>query len=331
MRIMPADIVGTNLEQRRRKGPPDGADGAQPEMKPAILSEHSRQFQHLRFAYPVVSRRSRGLSLGLNVNPDKACNFDCPYCQVDRTVPGRDREVDFDAMIDEIDELMGMAVSGEIWTHPRFEKTPQSLRRFNDIALAGDGEPTTYPRLKDAIDSVHALRARHGLADVKIIVLTNALLLHKPEVLDALLALRQGPYEIWAKLDGGTQPYFELMAGRKVNLQRVVDNIALCAQQLEVTIQSLFPTLDGKDPGEEEMGAVADCVNEIASRGGRVRLIQVYTTARKPSDPRIGMIEDARLDQLADVIRSRVTVPVEVYYGLGTVPGAAVGAEGLSP
>jgi hypothetical protein len=170
------------------------------------------------------------------------------------------------------------------------------------------------------------------LPELKIIVLTNALLLHKPEVMEALRALdgsaglrpasllragfpRSEPYEIWAKLDGGTQEYFEIMAGRKVSLARVVDNIALCARELEVTIQSLFPTLDGRDPGEAEMAAVADRVNEIVSRGGKLRLIQVYTTARKPANPRIGMIEDARLDELAEVIRQRTEVPVEVFYG----------------
>lgn len=286
-----------------------------PEMKPAVLSQHSRSFEELRFAYPVVSRRSRGLSLGLNVNPDKICNFDCPYCQVDRSVPPRDKSVDFDVMVREIDNLLAMAVSGEIWEHERFAATPAELRRINDIAFAGDGEPTTYPRLKEAIQAVHELRERHALPHVKIIVLTNALLLHKPEVMEALRALKAGPYEIWAKLDGGTQDYFATMAGRNVSLARVVDNIALCARELEVTIQSLFPTLDGNDPGEAEAGSVADRVNEIVSRGGKLRMVQLYTTARKPANPRIGMIEDARLDELADVIRQRTEVPVEVFYG----------------
>lgn len=311
-------------------------------MKPAVLSQHSRSFEQLRFAYPVVSRRSRGLSLGLNVNPDKICNFDCPYCQVDRNVPPRDSSVDFDVMVREIDDLLGMAVSGEIWEHERFAATPPEFRRVNDVAFAGDGEPTTYPRLKQAIEAVHDLRIRHGLADLKIIVLTNALLLHKPEVMEALRALDrntvlrpaeemrargprssppahrslgEGGYEIWAKLDGGTQEYFEIMAGRKVSLARVVENITLCAIELEVTIQTLFPTLDGRDPGEAQAAAVADRVNEIVSRGGKLRLLQLYTTARKPANPRIGMIEDARLDELAEVIRQRTDVPVEVFYG----------------
>lgn len=284
-------------------------------MKTAILSEHSRQFEQLRFAYPVVSRRSRGLSLGLNVNPDKVCNFDCPYCQVDRTVPPRDAKVDFDVMLSEIDGLMALAASGAIWQHPKFANTPEQLQRLNDVAFAGDGEPTTYPRLGEAIREIHKLRLKHKLSDVKIIVLTNALLLNKPEVQKALSGLKAGPYEVWAKLDAGTQPYFEVISGRKLSLQRVVDNIAECGRNLELTIQSLFPTIDGADPGDAEVLALADRINEIRAKGGRLRLIQVYTTARRPAQDRIGMIEDGRLDELAALIAGKVDVPVEVYYG----------------
>jgi wyosine [tRNA(Phe)-imidazoG37] synthetase (radical SAM superfamily) len=284
-------------------------------MKTAILSEHSRQFEQLRFAYPVVSRRSRGLSLGLNVNPDKVCNFDCPYCQVDRTKAPRDKAVDFDVMIGEIDTLMAMAASGEIWQHPKFTDISPKLRRFNDIAFAGDGEPTTYPRLGEAIREVVRLRKKHGLPDIKIIVLTNALTLNRPEVLAALHELRAGPYEIWAKLDGGTQAYFEWIAGRKVSLQRIVENITLAARELEITIQCLLPTRDGKDPGEAEAAAIGERIAEIRRGGGNLRLVQVYTTARRPSEDSIGMIEDERLDELAAVIAAKTDVPVEVYYG----------------
>ena len=50
-----------------------------------LHTQHERRFEANRFVYPVLSRRSKGLSLGVNLNPDKVCNFDCIYCQVDRT------------------------------------------------------------------------------------------------------------------------------------------------------------------------------------------------------------------------------------------------------
>jgi wyosine [tRNA(Phe)-imidazoG37] synthetase (radical SAM superfamily) len=284
-------------------------------MSATVLTQNSRSFNTLRFAYPVVSRRSRGLSLGLNVNPDKVCNFDCPYCQVDRTTAGPDKTVDFHTMLTEIDTLMGMAKSGEIWEHPRFASTPAALRRLNDIAFAGDGEPTTYARLGDAIAEIHGLKTKHGMQTVKTIILTNATLLGSRTILDRLAQLKRGPYEIWAKLDAGTQPWFEAMSATKLKLERIVEGITACAREFEVIIQALIPTLDGKDPGNAEAEAIGERIAEISKAGGNLKLVQVYTTARRPSDSRIGMVEDARLDELAQAMRKRTTVPVEVYYG----------------
>src|SRR5690606_13713988 len=137
------------------------------------------------------------------------------------------------------------------------------------------------------------------------IVLTNALLLHKPEVLTALRELKAGPYEVWAKLDAGSQAYFEYISGRHVNLRRIVENITVAARELEVTIQTMIPTVDGKDCGDAEAAAIGEKVQEIKAAGGKLRLVQVYTTARRPSEATIGMIEDSRLDELAGVIQSK--------------------------
>lgn len=280
----------------------------------SVLSDHARQFDELRFAYPVVSRRSKGLSLGVNLNPDKVCNFHCLYCQVDRSTPGRDPEVDFEVLVEELDALLGLAVSGEIWKHPRFAVTPASMRRINDIAFAGDGEPTTYARLAQALKAASDLRSAHGLPELKLILITNATRLGEPMVLKALEPLKGGPYEIWAKLDAGTQGWLEKINGTHMKLEQIVGNIAQCAARFEVTIQSLFPTLDGKGPGDEEIGAYVGRLHEIL-RAGKLKLIQVYTTARKPADKGIGMLSDARVDEIAARVRREVPVPVEAYCG----------------
>ncbi|GHV16314.1 hypothetical protein AGMMS49938_16200 [Fibrobacterales bacterium] len=47
-------------------------------------ADHSRTFSDFRFVYPVISRRAKGLSIGVNCTPNKTCNFNCIYCQVDR-------------------------------------------------------------------------------------------------------------------------------------------------------------------------------------------------------------------------------------------------------
>ena len=76
-----------------------------------MVQDHSRQFADFTFVYPVISRRSRGLSLGTNLNPDKLCNFDCVYCEVDRRIPGKVSHVDLSQMRDELAAMVQQILS----------------------------------------------------------------------------------------------------------------------------------------------------------------------------------------------------------------------------
>src|SRR5437764_12108377 len=106
-----------------------------------IHQDHRRSFADNRYVYAVVSRRSKGVSLGINLNPDKVCNFDCVYCQVDRTTTPVVRTVDEQRLLEELDDLLDLILSGELFENERFHSTPPALRRLNDIAFSGDGEP----------------------------------------------------------------------------------------------------------------------------------------------------------------------------------------------
>src|SRR5436305_14062306 len=101
-----------------------------------LFTQHSRSWQRNRYVYPVISRRSKGLSIGVNLNPDKICNFDCIYCCVDRTVPATIREVDLDVLRDELQHMLEVFRHGELFNQPPFDSTPANLRRLNDIAYS---------------------------------------------------------------------------------------------------------------------------------------------------------------------------------------------------
>ncbi len=70
-----------------------------------LHTRHDRTFDAYRFVYPVLSRRSRGMSVGVNLNPDKVCNFDCIYCQVDRTSQSETRFVEMDSLLVELRDV----------------------------------------------------------------------------------------------------------------------------------------------------------------------------------------------------------------------------------
>ena len=278
--------------------------------------DHRRELDDNRYVYAVVSRRSRGLSVGINLNPDKVCNFDCPYCQVDRRVPGGARRVDLGRLRAETDHLLELVVSGTLWTVPPFSTADAGFRRLNDLAFAGDGEPTSCTVFAESVEVVADSRDAHGLSAVPLHLLTNATLLHRPRVRRGLEILEARGGVVWAKLDAGTDAYFRLVDGTTLPFARVLENIAEAARRAPLVLQCMFLTLDGQGPTDEEIEAWTARISAILEQGGRILEVQVYSVARRPADPRVGTLAVGRLEQIA-TRAAALGVPVRVYPGLG--------------
>ncbi len=244
--------------------------------------------------YAVVSRRARGLSVGVNMNPDKVCNFDCPYCQVDRKTPGGPSAVDVTVLAAELRALLARAAAGTLWNAPPFDTTPEGLRRVSDVAFAGDGEPTTPPEFPEAARAARGVIDASGVR-VPLRLLTNATMFDRPRVRDTLALFD----ELWCKLDAGTEAYFHLVDGTRLPFRRVLANLLEVARERPIVIQAMFLAMDGAGPSDAEVGAWVDRLREIVAGGGRIVQVQVYTLARRPADPRCAPLPDARLRQIA--------------------------------
>ncbi|MEK6583942.1 MAG: radical SAM protein, partial [Nitrospirota bacterium] len=109
-----------------------------------LYTDHSRTFANNKYVYPVLSRRSKGISVGINLNPDRICNFDCVYCQVNRINYIQPVKVDIKRIGAELKETLDSVISGNLFTIPPFDTTPVELRHLSDIAISGDAEPTTF-------------------------------------------------------------------------------------------------------------------------------------------------------------------------------------------
>lgn len=283
-----------------------------------LFTSHSRSWRDNRFVYPVISRRSKGLSIGVNLNPDLACNFDCVYCSVDRTTPATVptvRSVDLEGVRAELDHLLGLAVSGAIWNEPPFDGAPPELRRLNDVAFSGDGEPTSYPGFGDACRLAADLIHWHN-APAKIVVITNATLLHRPEVQLALSFLDSVPSQIWAKLDAGTQDYYALIERTKVPLQRVLDNLLLTGTARPIVIQSMFLRYRGEAPTAVEIEAYLGRLRDLIAGGCRISLVQIYTVARSTAEAEATPLSKDEVDAITAQARA-LGVAAEAYYGPG--------------
>lgn len=280
-----------------------------------LHTQHQRRFDANRFVYPVLSRRSGGLSIGVNLNPDKVCNFDCIYCQVDRTRQSETKFVEMEGLLAELDDMLRLAASGEIFQAEKFRDTPAELRRINDIAFSGDGEPTTYRNFDEIIARCAELKDRHCLTDVKMVLITNASMFHRPHVERGLAILDAHQGEIWAKLEAGTEEYYQLIDRTPIPFRQILDNITAAARVRPLVIQALFMQVNGQPPSEVEQEAFCDRLSEIIAAGGQLKLVQIYTIARRPAESFVTPLTDAEVDALVDQVRRRTGLPTAGFYG----------------
>lgn len=280
-----------------------------------LVQNHPRRYEANRFVYPVLSRRSKGVSVGVNLNPDKVCNFDCIYCQVERREPSEVRFVETERLLEELAESLRLAASGELFAAPPFDQTPPGLRRLNDIAFSGDGEPTTYRNFDELMERCAALKRSLGLDQVKMVLITNASMFHRPHVQRGLAILDANQGEIWAKLDAGTSDYFHLVDRTPIPFRQVLDNLAAAAQVRPLVIQSLFMRVAGTPPSAVEIDAYCDRLNEVIAAGGKISLVQVYTVARRPAESYVSPLTDAEVDAIRNQVIARTGLAAESFYG----------------
>jgi wyosine [tRNA(Phe)-imidazoG37] synthetase (radical SAM superfamily) len=279
----------------------------------AAVHDHSRHFADFAFVYPVISRRSRGLSLGVNLNPDKVCNFDCVYCEVDRTRPGRAKQVDLVRMQEELSAMIRLVKSGGLALEPKFSEAPALARDIKDIAFSGDGEPTTAANFAACVQAVADVKQAEGLTQTKIVLITNAAGLDKAEVKRGLEILDANVGEVWGKLDAGTEAYFRRVNRTPVQFERILRNLQATARARPIVIQSLFFRLNGAAMPPEELAAYCARLNAIVAAGGQIREVQAYTIARPTPEPSATKLGAEELNVIAAAIRAHTRLPVLTF------------------
>jgi wyosine [tRNA(Phe)-imidazoG37] synthetase (radical SAM superfamily) len=245
------------------------------------------------------------------MNPDKRCNFHCAYCEVDRAEEGGPAHVPAAQVVQELREILTLVRDGKL-RELGYANMPSELLELREIALSGDGEPTLCPNFRDVVAAVANLRSRGVFPYFKIVLLTNCAGLHLPEVC-AGIAVLSSDDEVWAKLDTGTQAYMDLVNRSDVPLKAILRNIRDFARKRPVVIQSLFPSIDGNAPPDEEIEAYARCLRDLRVAGAEVSLVQIYSAHRLPVDSRCGHLPLRVLSKIARRVREVAGLEAEVF------------------
>ena len=222
---------------------------------------------------PIKSRRL-GISLGINLLPadGKACTFDCIYCECGfnserrpkRRIPQRHEVADALEM-----KLAEMKADGAL---------------PDVITFAGNGEPTLHPQFNEIIDDTIALRDRY-CPDAKVSVLTNATMLSKPTVFEALLKVDNNIL----KLDTVDTAYIQRVdrPNGRYDVREIIGYMKKFGGKAVIQTMFLKGEVDGVDVNntvEEYVAPWIEAVKEIAPRE-----VMIYTIDRET--PQKGLIK----------------------------------------
>ena len=275
--------------------------------------DHSRFQEGFEYVYPVVSRRAGGVSLGINLNTNNACNWRCIYCQVPDLIRGAPPPVDLDLLKNELSIFLDQILRGSYLE----DEVPEGQRRLNDIAFSGNGEPTVAPNFLDAVQAVYDVRARGKVPDaVKTVLITNGSLMHQAKVIRGVKELVSINGEVWYKIDRATGKGARLINDTKVSKSRIITNLAASANACPTWIQTCLFKLDGLNPSDSDLDAYCELINEVKTSGIPLKGILLYGLARdsfQPEAARLSPLDGGWLKSFANRLRDMgVTVNLSI-------------------
>lgn len=254
------------------------------------VADHRRDRAGLTYVYPVVSRRAGGVSIGINLNVNRACNWRCIYCQVPDLRRGSAPPVDLEVLGRELRGFLERFLHGP---EDAFE-VPPGMRRLNDIALSGDGEPTSAAEFEQVVELVGKILDEFGLAGaIKLVLITNGSLISRPAVRRSLKRMAALNGEVWFKLDSATPEGRRRINNTRQSAAAAMENLRRAAELCPVWIQTALFVLDGQPPAAEERRAYMEFLRRCRERGIALRGVMLYALARPSLQP-----ESARLARL---------------------------------
>jgi wyosine [tRNA(Phe)-imidazoG37] synthetase (radical SAM superfamily) len=271
--------------------------------------DHRRDSAGLRYVYPVISRRAGGVSIGINLNVNNACNWACLYCQVDNLTRGGPPPVDLDQLERELDGFLDAAIHGDFMAR----EVPPEARRLMDVAFSGNGEPTSAPEFTAAVERVGTVLDRHGLSGKLIVrLITNGSLLHRPEVADGIRRIGELGGEVWFKLDRAQADDIAEINGVPLAPEKAAASLARCATLAPTWVQTCWFALDGREPGAAARAAYCALLAPLAGQLAGIHLYGLARPSLQPAALRLTRLPAERLKAFAEEVKEKTGIRVLV-------------------
>ncbi len=268
------------------------------------VSNHDRDAAGLKYVYPVVSRRAGGVSVGINLNTNNACNWRCVYCQVPGLLRGVAPEIDLDLLESELRGFLDEALNGGFMQ----ARVPEEYRRLCDIAISGNGEPTSCAQFDKVVQRIIGVMDDMKLSpDVKLRLITNGSYVHRDHVQAGLRMIASHHGEVWAKVDAVTEEGMRRINGVRLHMQRFRSQIETAAGLCPTWIQTCLFAFEGAGPDEGERQAYLAFLQELINGGTELEGVLLYGLARPSMQPefasRLSSLPESELTAFAAQIR----------------------------
>jgi wyosine [tRNA(Phe)-imidazoG37] synthetase (radical SAM superfamily) len=268
--------------------------------KVLTVTDHNRDVSGHRYIYPVVSRRAGGVSIGINLNVNNACNWRCIYCNVPNLTRGAPPPIDLALLEKELRAFLDDVLHGDFMQ----QQVDESDRQLKDIAFSGNGEPTSaaeFPLIVPLVTKI--LKDVNLLNLIKVRLITNGSMMGKPAVLHSIQRLAQSNGEVWFKLDAGTQAGIARVNDVNIDPSSHLQRLRLCAEACPTFIQTCVFALDGEPPSAQEIEAY---LNQIALVKNLIQGVHLYGIARESMQaeaPRLSQLPAEWLNAFAERIQ----------------------------
>lgn len=267
-----------------------------PDIPVLSVVDHDRDASAMRYVYPVVSRRAGGVSIGVNLNVNNACNWACVYCQVPDLTRGGPPPVDVALLGEELSRLLDEVLDGDFL----LRRVPDGMRCLADVAFSGNGEPTSSEQFGAAVDAVVSALERRGLAGrLPIRVITNGSLIHRPSVIAALSRLGAHGGEVWFKIDRATEAGMLEVNQTAGSLAHVERNLKGASEVIPVWVQTCWFGVDGAAPSAKEADAYVSLLANLRELISGVHLYGIARPSLQAGGERLTRLSVEVLDALA--------------------------------
>ncbi len=244
---------------------------------PLTTRNHDRDNAGMTYVYPVVSRRAGGVSVGVNLNPNNACNWRCIYCQVPELKRGGPPAIDLAQLEDELRRMLTDIIAGDFLTRA----VPEDMRRLNDIALSGNGEPTSAPEFSAVVDLIGEVLADFNLTGrIKLVLITNGSLASKAYVRDGLRKMARLNGEVWFKFDRATRAGLRQTNDSETDPERHYQRLKTVSALCPTWMQTCMFMLDGAPPEAAEIDAWLTLLARARTENLPLRGVLLYGLAR---------------------------------------------------